>query len=445
MRSPSQGYHPGLSHAAPIRAPEPGGRQIVAQGVSPGIALLLAVLLSACARAPQPPTPTPPEPETAEHTRETALVPVPVERLPLLFDDGDWRSLDRAIGRSVGWLKRRPAGTSFVFGPREVTAGALAQAYEKVRRWLAEEPSPETFAARMAREFEALESAAGGEMLVTGYYEPVIAGSRRRTAEYRVPVYGPPGDLIRVDLGKFSERWKGQRTSGRVVGNRLLPYPDRRQIRTSGLPRARVLAWARDPVDLFFIEVQGSGALQLPDGGELRIGYAGANGRGYKSIGKLLIDEGLVAREKISMQSIRAYLAAHPEEIDRVLDYNPSVVFFRRLDGPPLGSLGLPVTPRRSIATDHRLFPPGALGFLITDLPAMGDDGRTVAEAPLTRFVLNHDRGGAIRGTDRVDFFWGRGPEAAERAGVMKQPGRLLFLVPAPETAPAARLSDHHR
>ncbi len=395
-----------------------------------GLSLALLVLLSACARAPLPSPPPPVEPEPAAVTRETALVPVPLERLPLLFDDGDRQSLELAIGRSVGWLKGRPAGTRFVFGPREVEAGALAAALERVRGWLAAKPSPETFAAQMARGFDVLESAAGDGMLITGYYEPVIEGSRHRTRQVRVPVYGPPGDLIRVDLGLFSERWKGQRTSGRLAGNRLVPYPDRREIRTSGLPRAKVLAWARDRVDLFFIEVQGSGALKLPDGGELRIGYAGSNGRDYRSIGKLLIDEGRIEREKISMQSIRAYLAAHPEEIDRVLDYNRSVVFFRRLDGPPLGSLGLPVTPRRSIATDHRLFPPGALGFLVTDLPAMGDDGRTVAEAPLTRFVLNHDRGGAIRGADRVDFFWGRGPEAAERAGVMKQPGRLFFLVP---------------
>ena len=394
----------------------------------PGLVLLL---IAGCARVPMPPPSPPAEPEAPEITPETALVPVPFERLPPLFDDGDWRSLDQAIGRSVGWLKRRPPATSLVFGPREVAAGELAEALERMRGWLSEDPSPETLAARVARSFDVLESVGdGGEMLITGYYEPLIAGSRRRSRDYDVPVYGPPGDLIRVDLGLFSERWAGQRTAGRLSGNRLLPYPDRREIRTSGLARAPIIAWARDRVDLFFVEVQGSGALQLPDGGEMRIGYAGANGRAYKSIGRLLIDEGKIERQRVSMQSIRAYLSAHPEEVDRVLDYNPSVVFFRRLDGPPLGSLGVPVTPRRSIACDHRLFPPGALGFLITDLPAMGDDGRTVAEGPLTRFVLNQDRGGAIRGADRVDFFWGRGPEATERAGVMKQPGRLLFLVP---------------
>ena len=388
------------------------------------------LLLCACARAPIPDAPPPSAlPEPVEVTPETALVPVPEGHLPMLLDDGDRQSLDTAIGRSTGWLKRRPAGTRFTFGPRQVAAGELASALERVRGWLAEEPSPETLAARMAQAFDVVESAGNDDMLVTGYYEPVIDGSLRRGRGYQVPVYGPPGDIIRVDLGLFSERWAGQRLAGRLRGGRLVPYPDRREIRTSGL-RAPIIAWARDRVDLFFIEVQGSGALKLPDGGELRIGYAGSNGRDYKSIGKLLIDQGKIERAKVSMQSIRAYLTAHPGEIDDVLDYNTSVVFFRRLDGPPVGSLGVPVTPRRSIATDHRLFPPGALGFLITDLPAMGADGQTVAEAPLTRFVLNQDRGGAIRGADRVDFFWGRGPEATERAGVMKQAGRLLFLVP---------------
>lgn len=406
---------------------------------------LAVLLLSACARSPSSGPPQPiAETEAVEVTRETALKPLDLEDIPLLLDDGDWQSLEQAIGRSVGWLKRRPAGTSYIFGPREVTSRDLAAALEKIRGWLAEDPTPETLAARIAHDFDVLESVGDdGKMLITGYYEPLIDGSRRRSPDYNVPVYGPPGDMIRVDLGQFSERWKGQRTAGRLRGNRLVPYPDRSEVRTSGLDRAPIIAWARDPVDLFFIEVQGSGALQLPDGGELRIGYAGSNGRGYKSIGKMLIDEGKIERSKVSMQSIRAYLAAHPEEIHRVLDYNPSVVFFRRLDGPPLGSLGVPVTPRRSIATDHKLFPRGALGFLITDVPALGEDGRTVAEGPLTRFVLNQDRGGAIRGAGRVDFFWGRGAEATERAGVMKQPGRLLFLVPKEPSGEPGRPGSH--
>jgi len=175
---------------------------------------------------------------------------------------------------------------------------------------------------------------------------------------------------------------------------------------------------------------RGSGALRLPDGREIRIGYAGSNGRVYRSIGKKLLDDGKLERERVSMQSIREYLRQHPEEIDDVLDTNESVVFFRRLEGPPVGSLGLALSPGRSIATDQRLFPRGALGFLASEVPGPGPDGTTVAERPLRRFVVNQDTGGAIRGTDRVDFFWGRGDEAALRAGLMKQPGKLYFLVP---------------
>lgn len=399
------------------------------------LALLLALgATSACFRVdPHPPVPAAlaPPAEALEATAETALRPVGFDEIPAFRDDGDWASLRQAIERSRSWLARRPADEVLTFGPRRIAARRLAESMRWLEEWLAEDPTPEAFAARVAQAFEILESTGDdGGMLITGYYTPVIAGSLRRGAGYDVPVYGPPGNLIRVDLGLFSDRWAGMRTAGLLRGGRLVPYPDRAEIRRTGVLRGREIAWARDKVDLFFIEVQGSGVLRLPDGREIRIGYAGSNGRDYRSIGRLLIDEGKIEREKVSMQSIRGYLEAHPEEVDRVLDYNRSVVFFRRLAGPPVGSLGFPVTPRRSVATDHRLFPQGALGFLVTDLPAMGDDGRTVAEGELTRFVLNQDRGGAIRGAGRLDFFWGRGAEAAERAGVMKQPGRLFFLVP---------------
>ncbi len=364
-------------------------------------------------------------------TAVEALVPVPFERLPVLFDDGDWDSLSTAIRLSRKWLARRPADQVFVFGPRQVSVRQQVEALDQVLGWLAEDPTPEALATLIVQAFDVLESVGNrGEMLITGYYVPVIEGSLRRSAAYQVPVYGPPGNLIRVDLGLFSDRWKGMRTAGRLVGGRLVPYPDREEIRRTDVLRGREIAWAGDRVELFFVEVQGSGVLRLPDGNEIRIGYAGANGRDYRSIGKLLIEEGKIERAKVSMQSIRTYLSENPEEIDRVLDYNQSVVFFRRLSGSAVGSLGVPVTARRSVATDHRVFPRGALGFLVTDLPAMGPNGETVVEDSLTRFVLNQDRGGAIRGPGRVDFFWGRGTEAAERAGVMKQPGRLFFLVP---------------
>jgi membrane-bound lytic murein transglycosylase A len=267
-------------------------------------------------------------------------------------------------------------------------------------------------------------------MLVPGYYEPELAGSLRRSADYAVPVYGPPGDLFHIDLGAFRDEWEGRSVSGLLRGNRLLPYPDRREIRHGGRLRGREIAWARDPVELFFVEIQGSGTLRLPDGGELRIGYAGSNGRQYRSIGRLLIDEGHIERERMSMQALRRFLADHPEEIERVLDHNESQVFFRRLDGPPVGNLGVPVTPGRTLAVDQSLLPPAALGFLLTDVPGIDAHGAIRAERPLRRFVLTQDTGGAIRGAERADFFWGRGEEAALRAGLMQHSGRLYFLVP---------------
>ncbi len=401
---------------------------------------VMVVVALACTRPPTAPAHQPiVEEESTPVTRDTALRLVPRDQLPLLLDDGDWENLRQALDRNRRWLARKPADTTYVFGPREVTAGELHAALTLLDSWLASEPSPEELAVRVAQAFDVLESVgdSDGEMLFTGYYVPVIEGSLRRSREFAVPIYGPPGDIIKVDLGAFSERWKGMRTAGRLKGNRLVPYPDRSEIRRTNVLRGREIGWAKDRVDLFFIEVQGSGVLRLPDGRERRIGYAGANGREYRSIGRLLIDEGKIEREKVSMQSIRAYLAEHPNDIDRVLDYNTSVVFFSWLDGPPLGNLGFPVTQGRSIAVDQTIFPAGALGFVVTDLPAMGDDGRTVAEAPLTRFVFAQDRGGAIRGAHRADFFWGRGAEAAERAGVMKQRGRLFFLVPRADEAEA--------
>jgi len=367
------------------------------------------------------------QPSSEKVDRHSVLRAVPATELPALLDDGDRASLRDAVALSRSWYARKPPSTAYVFGPRETTASELVSALDRFLGWLDAGLSNEQLAAEVLYAFEILESV--DSMLVTGYYEAMIDGSLRPSAKYPVPIYGPPGGMIRVDLGQFADRLVGTRIAGVLRGGRLVPFADRQELRQQPL-RGREIAWARDPVDLFFLEVQGSGALLLPDGRELRIGYAGSNGRPYRSIGRLLIDEGKVPREQMSMQAIRAYLDAHPEEVDRVLDHNPSVVFFRQLNGPPLGSLGLPVTAERSVATDLRLFPRGALGFLVSEVPRLAADGTTVAEGSLTRFVLNHDTGGAIRGAGRVDFFWGRGEQAAARAGAMKQPGRLFFLVP---------------
>jgi len=357
-----------------------------------------------------------------------------------LRDDGDAASLRAAIDESVTWLSSQPPTRRLVFGPREVGVTELRDALVRVRSSLPETLSAEAFEAFVRANFEVYESVGGpeGGVLFTGYFEPVLEASLSPGPDYPAPLYAKPADLIEVPLEPFAERFKPdlaerlktEKLFGRIEGDRVVPYWSRAEIvggRLAG--KGLELAWAKDPVALFFLQVQGSGILKLPDGSERRVGYAGANGRAYRSIGAKLIAEGAISKEAMSMQALRAWLAAHPVERDALLDFNESYVFFRFLEGASLGFLGRPVTPGRSIATDARLFPPGALAFIRTERPQVGADGK-LDWAPLTRFVLNQDTGGAIRGPGRVDVFWGRGPDAELAAGLMKQKGRLFFLVP---------------
>jgi membrane-bound lytic murein transglycosylase A len=220
-----------------------------------------------------------------------------------------------------------------------------------------------------------------------------------------------------------------ERLTGRVDGEQFLPYHTRRGIDEQGLLRGRGLeiAWVKDPVELFFLHIQGSGILRLPDGHYVSIGYAGQNGRPYRSIGRLLIDEGKVPESEMSMQRLRRHLAEHPEERDEILSHNESYVFFRIIEGGPLGSLEVPVTAARSIATDSRLFPKGALALIYTEGPVLDGAGRLKGWRPFVRFVLNQDTGGAIRGFQRADLYMGTGEDAGAHAGYMNSPGKIYF------------------
>lgn len=393
--------------------------------------LLLAacVLVAGCPRATKPPVATRAEEALRAPTR-------PLE----LHDDGEPAALRAAIAESLVWLRTRPAEERFVFGPREVLASELRDALERLHSRITDGMGREELTTQVLEEFEPLESTGGedGQVLYTGYYEPIIEASLTRSAEYATPIHAAPKDLIEVPLEQFAERFKAERVFGRLEGRKLLPYWTRSEIRLGKLDgQGLELAWAKDPVALFFVEVQGSGTLRLPDGSEKRIGYASSNGRPYRSIGSLLIQEGAITKEAMSMQALRSWLAANPPQCERVLDYNESYVFFRLLDTAAVGSLGRPVTPGRSIATDARMFPKGAMAFISTERPELRPDG-TVGWKPLTRFVMNQDTGGAIKGAGRVDVFWGRGPEAELAAGMMKQKGSLLFFAPRTSAARAA-------
>jgi membrane-bound lytic murein transglycosylase A len=274
-----------------------------------------------------------------------------------------------------------------------------------------------------------------GEVLYTGYYEPHLRGSLIRAGEYQFPIYSKPDDLVAIDLSLFNEKYRGQKIIGRFTDQTVVPYYERSAIDSEGAieGRADVLAWVEDPVDVFFLQIQGSGKVYLDNGEVINVGYQTTNGRPYRSIGKLLIDEEKISVEEMSMQKIREYLHNHPEEMDTVLNHNPSYVFFTIEPEGPLGNINVKLTPGRSIALDRRIFPPAALAFIQTEKPAVDSSGQIHSWLPFARFALNQDTGGAIRGPGRADLFWGNGPYAEIAAGHLKHTGELYFLVLEPD------------
>lgn len=269
--------------------------------------------------------------------------------------------------------------------------------------------------------------------LVTGYYEPLLRGSRRKEGPYRYPLYAAPEDLLIVDLAEINPELKHLRLRGRLEGRRVVPYYPRAEIER-GLPAlaGRELLWVDDAVDLFFLQIQGSGRVRLPTGELVRVGYADQNGQPYKSIGRYLVEQGELKLEQASMQGIKTWGAANPAKLDALLNHNPSYVFFRELPkdergqdadaGGPVGAMGVALTPERSIAVDPRHIPLGAPVFLATTWPN--------STQPLTRVVLAQDTGGAIRGAVRADYFWGFGEAAGQQAGRMRQSARMWVLLP---------------
>jgi len=267
--------------------------------------------------------------------------------------------------------------------------------------------------------------------MVTGYYEPLLRGSRSRAKGFEQPVRGVPDDLLTIDLSAVFPELKGKRVRGRLEGNKVLPYWSRAEIAARGekLP-GKTLLYVDDAVELFFLQVQGSGRIRLADGSVVRLNYADQNGHPYQSIGRALVERGELKLEEASMQGIQAWARANPSRLDNLLNSNPSYVFFREIpnsqDGP-IGALGVPLTAERSIAIDPRSVPLGSPVFLATTRPNSG--------VAMNRLVMAQDTGGAIKGAVRADFFWGFGKAAGEQAGRMKQSGRMWILLP-PELAP---------
>jgi membrane-bound lytic murein transglycosylase A len=357
--------------------------------------------------------------------------------LPKFHDDTDRDSLTLAVSRNLEYLDRLPPETVFHYGPHDFTCQQVRESQKAFLDLLSKGLDAAQLSREIRRKFQVYRATGQGgdrRVLFTGYYEPIYEGRLVPDESFRYPLYRPPEDLIRVDLSLFNEKFKGENIIARIEGKKILPYYSRYQIEAERVLKGKNLeiAWLKDPLDVTFLHIQGSGRLRLPEGKDLLVHYQGSNGRPYRSIGRYMIDKGFLTREEMSMQAIRKYLTENPLVLDEVLNYNPSYVFFRQVDNGPLGSIDVLLTPGRSIALDPKIFPKGALGFISCQKPLINEKGDITGWTPFSRFVLNQDSGGAIKGAGRADIFWGSGPYAELAAGHLKHDGELYILIKKP-------------
>lgn len=390
-------------------------------------------MLSACSVVP---TPRVADHRPAPHVPAPTATPVPVAPAPA-----------KPATAALAGVQPGPAVTSFSLNPdsaraaltafrlscpglqRRTDASGLTQSGDWSQACAEAKAWPEGDAITFFASQLAAIQVGDGKAFATGYYEPEIAGSRTPQLGYEIPVYKKPSDLIEGDLGDFFPELKGKKIRGRVKDGKLIPYPDRGEIEDGALKgQGLEIGYAADAVEFFFLQVQGSGRLRLPDGSVMRIGYDGQNGRDYVGIGKLMRDRGLLGPGQLSMQGVMAWLRANPEAGDAIMRENRSFVFFRELTGAgPLGAMGYQVVGRTSVAADPAFVPLGALVILQLDRPEAS--GLWVAQ----------DTGGAIKGPNRFDTFWGAGAEARLIAGGMSARGQAWLLIPR---AAAARLAE---
>lgn len=379
--------------------------------------LLCFLLVTACARPPEPPplieepvaeVPLPPEQPVAE---VPTLLAVAWEEVP------GWRQDDPSLAlgaflKSCSSLRWRPQWQASC-----EEASLLEHAAESEVR---------TFFERNFVPHQVRQEDGSSQGLLTGYYVPDLKGSRTASKDYPYPLYRLPDDLLVIDMSEVYPDLGNYRLRGRIDGRRVIPYWDRSAIDGQVQPLAgQELFWVADPVELFFLHIQGSGRILLDNGERAMVNYADQNGRPYKSIGKYLLDRGAMTSDQMSMQNIRAWARKNPAEVASLLNQNPSYIFFRELEAgvqSPPGALGVPLTPGRSLAVDRRHIPLGAPVFVETSWPN--------SDQPLRRLMMAQDTGGAIKGRVRGDFFWGMGDAAGEKAGRMKQSARFWVLLP---------------
>lgn len=387
----------------------------------------MLIFVAGCAGTIEKPAETPVE------KPKFPLVLIPPEDVPPLVDDLQWASLNGAVDKSIRYYETVTKNTIYRLDNDKVSVGDMKESLLKLNEILASSESEEIKNKKLKESFDfykATGSDGKGAVLFTGYYEPIMEGSLERTEEHRYPIYRTPDDVVVVNLGKFKEKYKNEKIIGRVKNKELVPYFTREDIEKKGTLAGRnmELLWVNDPVDLFFMHIQGSGKVRLPDGRFIQLSYAQSNGHPNRMTNYLL-DKGKLSKREMTYKSVKKYLREHPEELSDIFNYNASYVFFRTVEEGPVGALGLTLTAARSIATDLNLFPRGALAFIRLRKPIFDDNGNIKTWEYFSRFVLNQDTGGVIKGPGRVDLFCGTGSEAELFAGSMKEKGELYFLV----------------
>ncbi len=400
---------------------------LIIKAVIINMAVLMVILFPGCNGVDRKPA------------KDEAMAQVSSFSYPHFSDDLNYDGLEHCIAQSLTYLRKIPEDRKFVFGADQYDSLHMIKSLEHFLEYIRSNPSPDDikkFIKANYRVYRSVGRDGRGEVLYTGYYEPHLRGSLFQSEEYLYPIYARPQDLISIDLSLFSDKYKGEKIVGRYTDETVVPYHDREDIESQNalVGKAEVLAWVKDPIDVFFLQIQGSGKVYLDNGEVINVHYHATNGRPYRSIGKLLIDENKITVEEMSMQKIRAYLNMHPEQMDYVFNYNPSYVFFKLEPDGPLGNINVRLTPGRSIALDRRIFPPAALAYINTQKPLIDSTGNITGWSDFSRFALNQDTGGAITGPGRADLFWGNGNYAEIAAGHLKYPGNLYFLILKPDT-----------
>ncbi len=356
---------------------------------------------------------------------------------PAFTDDMNWESLANALLNNQAYLNKLDPERLFHYGPHTFTCRQVKESQEAFLNLIRENPDPAHLEKTIQENYLVYRATGHNgdeQVLFTGYFEPLYDAGLTPDEIFKYPLYQKPENLITADLSLFKKDLKGRKITGRIEGKRFLPYYSRKEIEDGALRGKKLeLAWLKSPVDVAFLHIQGSGRLLLRDGGALNVGYSTANGQPYRSIGRYMLDKGLLTKEEMSMQAIRRYLSNHPERVPEILNTNPSYIFFRLLKTGPVGNIGVPLTPGRSLALDSKRFPKGALAFISCRKPSLGPDGEIMAWNRFSRFVVNQDTGGAIKGPGRADIFWGNGPYAETAAGHLKHVGELYILIKKPQ------------